>query len=277
MFLNIPRFSHSQRISRPHRVLGFTLIEILVVIGIITILMALLLPAVRSARRSAAKTQCASNLKQIGLAIQNYESFHQVYPPGYIDGLTHPYFAWSSIILPHLEQDTLYSLINFNGNEASTEENWTVYSPNLDIFLCPSDAEDPVVKMPNLPGQEAGASNYPASAGLSTSGTTGMFFRNSRLNISAVRDGDSNTLLIGERIRPTTVWFAAFHGQANLVLGEMSGAINSGSVTAYSSQHDGGAHMLFCDGSTRFYSDSTDRVILEAIATRKGEETVDIP
>src|SRR5213595_2104408 len=92
---------------------GFTLIELLVVIAIIAVLIALLLPAVQQAREAARRTQCKSNLKQIGLALQNYHEAFQTFPPGYIATSditrTTPGWSWCSMILPILDQGPLYN------------------------------------------------------------------------------------------------------------------------------------------------------------------------
>src|SRR5580692_2994425 len=103
---------------------GFTLIELLVVISIIAILIAMLLPAVQAAREAARRAQCVNNLKQIGLALFNYESSNGVFPPGYIDHQNNPNFTpdldigpgwgWAAQSLAFQEQQALYNAINFN-------------------------------------------------------------------------------------------------------------------------------------------------------------------
>src|SRR6516165_8629397 len=107
------------RAGRPRRV-AFTLIELLVVIAIIAVLIALLLPAVQSAREAARRSQCCNNLMQLGISLQNYESSHEVFPPGVINStgpvLDQPkgyHFGWLSQVLPYCEQRNVYNHFNF--------------------------------------------------------------------------------------------------------------------------------------------------------------------
>lgn len=121
---------------------GFTLIELLVVISIIAVLIGLLLPAVQSARDAARKTQCFNNLKQIGLALHNYESTHYVFPPGYISNFdmnlndTGPGWGWSSMLLPQMEQNSLFNSINFQ-IPIESGVNLTSRLVLINNFFCP--------------------------------------------------------------------------------------------------------------------------------------------
>src|SRR5689334_22741074 len=140
-------------ISKRHRRPGFTLIELLVVIAIIGVLIALLLPAVQSAREAARRSQCTNNLKQLGLALHNYESSNGSFPPAgestnygttppstqFVDG------SWSTFarILPYIEGGASYNAANFSLEYHDlTGANFTASSTVVATFLCPSSDAD---------------------------------------------------------------------------------------------------------------------------------------
>jgi prepilin-type N-terminal cleavage/methylation domain-containing protein/prepilin-type processing-associated H-X9-DG protein len=138
---------------------GFTLIELLVVIAIIAVLIALLLPAVQAAREAARRAQCVNNMKQIGLAIANYESANGTLPIGAILNTANPVnctqavggapvgFSLFALILPFMEQQPIYNAINFNlspGGHAyygidAGASNYTGMSKQISAFVCPDD------------------------------------------------------------------------------------------------------------------------------------------
>ena len=209
------------------RVDGFTLIELLVVIAIIAILIALLLPAVQQAREAARRTQCKNNLKQIGLALHNYESTHKVIPQSAIsstgNGGGNTYSAggqnvnnaradwtWSAMLLPYIEQAPLYNTLNmgplFPNQVAAQPNGLALLQTRLAAFVCPSDTF--LNPNPNRPfrkiiaGQNVflGGSSYPASTGQRGSEKTGAFgVDQDPRKFRDFTDGLSNTIFVAER------------------------------------------------------------------------------
>ena len=191
---------------------GFTLIELLVVIAIIAILIGLLLPAVQAARESGRKLQCQNNLKQIGLALANYETTLQVLPFG-VGGGGPPGFVprWSSQsqLLPFLEQGPLFHSLNFadvpwGHHDTYSPPNLTALRVQLAGFFCPSDS-DTINDLYGL-----AHNNYRASAGTLpynlrddspdlTGKNNGAFWYQSSTRLAAIRDGTAGTAAFSER------------------------------------------------------------------------------
>lgn len=137
---------------------AFTLVELLVVIAIIGILVGLLLPAVQAAREAARRMSCSNNLRQIGLALANYESAFKKYPSGNMQGATFTGLSVHARILPYMEQDNVYTLVDMRyGYDAP--ENTAARMQTIGIFLCPSDLTS------KLPASLGGANNYYSNQG----------------------------------------------------------------------------------------------------------------
>ena len=186
---------------------GFTLIELLVVIAIIAVLIALLLPAVQAAREAARRAQCVNNLKQLGIAIHNYEGTWNALPSGRYG---FPYL-WSSLasLLSYIEATNMSNAINFSfPSEASQlplPANTTVESAVIQVFLCPSDGQlrvDPAwggtnyVSCSGTGTLNSGNFNIVAGAAL----PDGPFYNTSVVRFAAITDGLSNTVGYSETI-----------------------------------------------------------------------------
>lgn len=121
---------------------AFTLIELLVVVGLTGVLIALILPAVQGARGAARRLQCASNMKQLGLAAASYESTHRLLPLG---GLASGSFSHLARLLPFLDQSNIFNQINFALPDflGSDWANETISTVGMGVFMCPSDGQSP--------------------------------------------------------------------------------------------------------------------------------------
>lgn len=196
---------------------GFTLVELLVVIAIIGVLVGLLLPAVQAAREAARRMSCGNNLKQLGLALQNYHDTHNTFPPQAIYGPGQPPFqlpyhhTWNEMILPFIEQQALYE----NTDRMLPVWGQPIVSFPLGTLRCPSDAgfEDPSETHNIAVTNYAGCEGYHwwenAVVGNTPPWNTfgdpflggdmmGLFGVNRARKMSKVTDGLSNTIVIGE-------------------------------------------------------------------------------
>ena len=202
---------------------GFTLIELLVVIAIIAVLIALLLPAVQAAREAARRASCINNLKQIGLAVYNYESTSGSYPMGNITrswvddpncgGIYYGHTAMS-YILPYVEGTAQYNAINYS-RPYNTFAQTTAFYNKVSTYLCPTDGTAVAIPPPfiataqtsyapvrgireNLRWTQAPPN---ASNRCGANDSEGLFGANIAYRIAEVSDGTSNTMMFGETSR----------------------------------------------------------------------------
>ena len=223
---------------------GFTLIELLVVIAIIAILVALLLPAVQQAREAARRAQCKNNLKQLALALHNYEETHTTFPAGVItvdptatvvicslgigygasDSWTEAQSgagvhgtSWMLQILPYVEMNTLYEQWNFG---LSPSGNRAVGETDIPFFYCPSRRNDARSDARMFQGWSKGGTDYGGS------------------------------------------------------LGACNGFHDCGTHEEPASEHVGGVHVGLADGAIRFIADSIDKKLFAALGSMQNDEVL---
>jgi prepilin-type N-terminal cleavage/methylation domain-containing protein len=214
-----------KRFRCPRRRDAFTLIELLVVIAIIAVLIGLLVPAVQQVREAANRTQCQSNLKQIGIAIHNHHDVNKRLPSGYVELVPLTDRAiWITQILPYVEQGNLYQTYNPNQSVGGGAANFQLNQAQIQLFQCPSAMTQPPQFYP--PDKTIGPyalGNYLANNGLGPMKSEsdpiksvvkpGVFMVNSKLRLTDIKDGTSTTLFVTECLNfPATATTADWRG-----------------------------------------------------------------
>ena len=189
------------RPSVPRR--AFTLVELLVVIAIIGILVALLLPAVQTAREAARRIQCINQIRQLCLASLTYESANRSFPPGLVDddnNLQEAQHNGFVFLLPYFEESALHDQYNFNENWKS-DSNKVVAQSRIEFLICPSN-DSSVPDEGSVPGAP---NDYAFSKGevayfCDKSQGSGIFDVNSHTRVGKIADGLSKTMAFGEAV-----------------------------------------------------------------------------
>jgi prepilin-type N-terminal cleavage/methylation domain-containing protein len=291
---------------------GFTLVELLVVIAIIGVLVALLLPAVQAAREAARRSSCTNNLKQIGLAVANYQLVHQEFPPSSSDTLENALdfsidlagetrHSWGSYVLPYLEESILERRIDRSLHALATKNEF-VASQIISLYRCPSylGPEFSAAERYDELDAPCAIGNYMA-LGASTVGhlwgvdllPDGTIIPGGGITPKDVADGLTHTVFIVEtREEVYAVWADGFTAAASALVFHPSRhpeyardqvALNFTPYFDYkprvtygpSSMHSGGAYHLFGDGSVRFLRDDVMQAVYVAMATREGGDVVE--
>jgi len=266
---------------------GFTLIELLVVIAIIGVLIALLLPAIQAVRESAQRTQCQNNLKQIGLALHNYEHSFKSFPPCYKQN----HYSFFPYLLPFIEQTAVSAQFDFQ-KKWDDSANATAVNSNIGILHCPTSP----------PGRGA-VSDYTCARcfngsaatalGISSSeysrDTMGLLVRDKKTRIREVTDGLSNTIMIVEDGGRPQLYESGrpVAGSSNnprwaewdlkITIGAICSnntkIINCSNNNEIYSLHRGGANFVMGDGACLFLRENLLPATLKALVTRAGGET----
>lgn len=278
---------------------AFTMVELLVVIAIIGVLVALILPAVQSAREAARRTSCSNQLRQLTLGCQLHENQRKAFPVGCIGcqftppAPGHPFeplklMSWNAQILPFIEQAGLYERINLDVPSYRSPNKETA-ALVVSTFLCPSTPGNELHSdlglfrgaaftdycgIYGVEGVGRSATSVHAKHHLEPRSLGPMLFEEPS-RTADIRDGLSQTVILAEsnlRRVPENEWI---NGQ-NLFAQEQSTGINdeSGLGNDIGSPHPSGAYLGFCDGHIAFFSDSVDQTLLISLLTRAGGEVV---
>src|SRR4051812_40475787 len=267
---------------------GMTLVELLVVMGIIGVLVALLLPAVQAAREASRRAECQNNLRQIGVALHAYHASHGQFPVGCIDKRvprTNPdgkQLAWSAVILAELGEPAIVRQVDFSSGYDSAA-NSLAATTLVSTYLCPSTfrfalgRESAIVADPSggsgAASYRAGAIDYGGIYGAAqiSPSANGVFLYERAVKISEITDGTSHTLGLAEDTGRGWLMDGEWINGENIY--DVSNFINTQQRDEIWSDHPGGAMALWCDGSASLLAAAMELPVLRSICTRAGNDS----
>lgn len=287
-----------------------TLLELIVVIGIISILFSLTISAVSKVRSSTSQLQCQNRLKQLVLSLQSFHDLHGHFPPSANGAKSEelPFVFWQARVLPFLEQQPVWENVLL-ANPKGTVNFFGSHPPRrlvLSDMACPIDDRMRTAWIVPSSGiaDPIAHTSYLGNYGTSVQKPDGVLYFESKVRINDISDGTSNTFVIGERPPSPEMLFGWwYHGVGQLETGNLDSAIGSREINAikgrrrylacprgpyrfqhgkiendcdifhFWSLHVGGANFGFGDGSVRFLKYSADEH-LPALSTRAGGEVV---
>ena len=291
---------------------GFTLIELLVVIAIIGVLVGLLLPAVQQAREAARRSSCANNMKQLGTAIHNYYDAKKKMPSGNVGTTTlaatstcHAantahycgQFGWPAYILPQLEDQATYDLIDFTKRSYTSSGGWESWhngnAAGDSANKAAADSMPSVFSCPTAPKLTANHKDYSAATQPVTQccperdlAGGGVFHKNSEIKFKDVTDGTSNTFLLLEDAHSwfradgspypqgTNSFFFVNHASSGYAYGNYApnALSNSNKHRFARSHHPMGLQVTMADASVRFLDENVNLTVYRNTFTRAGGE-----
>ena len=274
------------------RLAGFTILELLTVIGIVSTLAAIILPAVGSAREAARRMQCVNQLKQIGIALHSYHETAGSLPAGcQWEATSQSAYGWSVPLLPYLEQKAIYDQTDRN-RLLTDPSNTQVRATSIGLFLCPSDITEPTFLL-SWEDEVTDASGplfeLPTASYFGVFGTyepdeddlpipppgDGTFIDSRCFRLADLHRGTSNTMMVGERTmaRVPGTWLGVDRLGADAACRLVGNALTSPNCDLcdeceFASRHPGGANFLWADGRVSLVSESIDSTQYQTMSRR---------